>query len=541
MSLRTLTVNMDDLQSRQLAAEVGLAELSPSARWKAWRQLLLGATALTSAKATIQACPSGDLSKEHGVSHQYIIDSDRALHFDICAGWSDAKRADSSRCLAWLLHSAFSANHSDSRRSPSYFQGCHEVASVLLLQAQAAGSSEAGLPDQVHALQALLNSRLEGFAAPTMETASKSLDAVSRLLEIVDPRLHRAVAGSEMALLSWVICMGAHDLRSWANVTRLFDLYIAGHPLLPIYTAVALLHLHRDAILAEAAKPDAVLFVTLRGLPSRLRGEQRPAHAKGSSGSASSDGSPSADSASPAAAPSSASSAASASSLPFSRGRGSVSASQAAHAAQAAAAVARRQESLQEVINRGSAGSVTVDQVAALASGLCRAVPPPLLLCTGPRDILHRFGRDWPSSLGEGAAAPWGSLAHEGVTTMTKPLTDGAVADALAAGKQPLSDKTDSALGKAGAAAQGKGAVSTGHGTHERSRQRLWISTLLLGLAGVAVVLSVLIKSNPLPPACIDPEQGIIARACSVVRHVVGLLRVPMTVAPAASGGTSHQ
>lgn len=411
---------------------------------------------------------------------------------------------------------------------------------MLMLQAQAAGGSEAGLSAQVDALQALLNSRLEGFAAPTMETASKSLDAVSRLLEIVDPRLHRAVAGSEMALLSWVICMGAHDLRSWANVTRLFDLYIAGHPLLPIYTAVALLHLHRDSILAEAAKPDAVLFVTLRGLPSRLRGEHRPAHAKSSSGSASSDGSPSADSASPAAAPSSASSAASAASLPVPRGRGSVSASQAAHAAQAAAAVARRQESLQEIINRGSAGSVTVDQVAALASGLCRAVPPPLLLCTGPRDILQRFGRDWPSSLGEGAAAPWGSLAHEGVTAMTKPLTDGAVADALAAGKQPVSDKGEAALGKSGAAAQGK-AASTGHGMHERSRQRLWISTLLLGLAGVAVVLSVLVKSNPLPlpTACSESvgDQGIIARACCVVHHVVGLLRVPMTAGPTASGG----
>lgn len=491
---------------------------------------------LQSATVTIQPCPTGDLAKDHSLSHQFIIDSDRALHFDICAGWSDAKRADSSRSLAWLLHSAFAAPHSDRTSAPSYFQGCHEVASVLMLQAQAAGGSEASLTHQVDALKALLGSRLEGFAAPTMETASKSLDAVSRLLEIVDPRLHRAVAGSEMALLSWVICMGAHDLRSWANVTRLFDLYIAGHPLLPIYTAVALLHLHRDAILAEAAKPDAVLFVTLRQLPSRLRGEQRPGHAKGTSGSASSERSPSADSSSPAAAPSSSSSAASAGSVPAPRGRSSVSASQAAHAAQAAAAVARRQESLQEVINRGSAGTITVDQVAALASGLCRALPPALLLCTGPRDILQRFGRDWPSSLGEGAAAPWSGLAHEGISGITKPLTDGAVADALAAGKQPASDKCE--LGKAASSAPDK-AAATVHGlssSHERSRQRLWISTLLLGLAGVAVVLSVLVKANPQPRACSDPDQGLMSRACSVVRHVVELLHVPMAVTVAPTG-----
>lgn len=520
---------MDDVQLRRLATECGLSELGAQARWNSWAQLL----GLKGDGPSAQPCPRGDLARDHGVSHQFIIDCDRAMHFDMCVSWSDARRSENSRNLAWLLHTAFSTSH-PKLSSAYYFQGCHEIASVVMLQSQASAPC---LARQAAVLQALLQTRLQGFAAPTMDTASRSLDAVSRLLEIIDPRLQRAVAGSELALLSWVICLGAHDLRCWANVTRLFDFYIAGHPLLPIYTAASLLHLHRDFVLAEAAKADAVLFVTLRELPSRLRGEQRPPSAKssgaGATGSASRDGSATGDS--PAATTASGGSsgavpAASAAASSTSRSRASLVASQAA---------ARRQESLQEVIARGSAGSITIEQVVALASGLCRALPPALLLCAGPSDILLRMGRDWPSALRDSHQdAPWACLAHEAITNTIKPLTQSAVTEALASGTQPLIEKGTSSGGATGVSG-GRNPSSNReqHGADvskrkERSRQQLWLSTLLLGLAGAAVVFSMLVKAPP-HPWVTSGGQGLLAKAfgflTSIGRCAGEMLQFPMT------------
>jgi hypothetical protein len=42
-------------------------------------------------------------------------------------------------------------------------------------------------------------------------------------------------------------------------VARLFDLFLAGHPLLPLYACAALVHLHRDRVLALRADDEATL------------------------------------------------------------------------------------------------------------------------------------------------------------------------------------------------------------------------------------------------------------------------------------------
>jgi hypothetical protein len=40
--------------------------------------------------------------------------------------------------------------------------------------------------------------------------------------------------------ISWVLTWFAHDVDQWATVTRLYDAFLAAHPMLCLYLAAAL-------------------------------------------------------------------------------------------------------------------------------------------------------------------------------------------------------------------------------------------------------------------------------------------------------------
>ena len=78
-----------------------------------------------------------------------------------------------------------------------------------------------------------------------------SLDAVLELLALLlpilataDPPLAAHIAGSGVPpffALSLFITWFAHNLAQLGQAARLFDLFIASHPLMPLYAAVAVL------------------------------------------------------------------------------------------------------------------------------------------------------------------------------------------------------------------------------------------------------------------------------------------------------------
>jgi len=139
---------------------------------------------------------------------------------------------DASDRLAHVLEQAVRGMH--------YYQGLHDVAGSLLHQV-----------DYQEILATALVSRLaqSHFRDAMRENFGNITWLLSVLLlplvEQVEPHVHYALVVTEVELpnicLPWVITWFTHDVYQPAVAGRLADAFLAGHPLLPIYFAVALL------------------------------------------------------------------------------------------------------------------------------------------------------------------------------------------------------------------------------------------------------------------------------------------------------------
>jgi hypothetical protein len=128
-----------------------------------------------------------------------------------------------------------------------YYQGMHDVVSVLLLVAGADASTV------YQWSSALANHFLRDASAPTFEPLLACLDTVWPLLRCADPPLAAALeasGASATVALAWVITWFAHDVADPVVVERLFDAFLASHPALPLYTAAALILASRSQVLA---------------------------------------------------------------------------------------------------------------------------------------------------------------------------------------------------------------------------------------------------------------------------------------------------
>jgi len=91
------------------------------------------------------------------------------------------------------------------------------------------------------------------------------------LLNHFDSEVHDYLAACEMEpffLLSWIITWFSHDIRDTSLVKRLFDVFLVSHPLFSIYLALAMVchHNNREEILMTECD-FAALHVTLSNLP----------------------------------------------------------------------------------------------------------------------------------------------------------------------------------------------------------------------------------------------------------------------------------
>jgi hypothetical protein len=79
------------------------------------------------------------------------------------------------------------------------------------------------------------------------------------LLDAADPPLgaHLASTGLQpFFALSWLITWWSHELDDLGPASRLFDWFLAGHPLLPLYLGVVLMASQREALLEIADMPE---------------------------------------------------------------------------------------------------------------------------------------------------------------------------------------------------------------------------------------------------------------------------------------------
>nr|XP_042717239.1 TBC1 domain family member 20-like isoform X2 [Chrysemys picta bellii] len=132
-----------------------------------------------------------------------------------------------------------------------YYQGYHDIAVTLLLVAgERMGSA---------LLEKLSTHHLRDFMDPTMDSTKHILNYLMPILQRESLRLHdfmlRAEVGTIFAL-SWLITWYGHVLTSFPHILRLYDFFLASHPLMPVYfAAVIVVHREEEVLACDCDMP----------------------------------------------------------------------------------------------------------------------------------------------------------------------------------------------------------------------------------------------------------------------------------------------
>lgn len=209
---------------------------------------------------------------------QVALDVPRSMHFDCTHTWGAAERDDAHARLARVLSAVFPAPSEDAdavaagadAATPHYYQGAHDICSVLLLELGPAAAERL--------LRFLVcGGHLRGLVRPTMAPAIAELRLLLPLVAVADAQVHAALArhlasagmDTPHFALPWVTTLFAHSVEALGPLGRLFDAFICGHPLLPIYVAAALLVHARERVLA-LGDDYGPAHSTLQALPRSL-------------------------------------------------------------------------------------------------------------------------------------------------------------------------------------------------------------------------------------------------------------------------------
>lgn len=134
------------------------------------------------------------------------------------------------RELAWMLNSVCEEHEGD----VYYYQGLHDIASVLLLVTEDAALARA-------LLVRLCLHHLRDCTRPALEDALDVLQLVPVLLQRHDPELAKVLAAADVPphfALPWLLTWFSHGCTTLDEAARLFDLLLGGHPLMPLYVGV---------------------------------------------------------------------------------------------------------------------------------------------------------------------------------------------------------------------------------------------------------------------------------------------------------------
>lgn len=70
------------------------------------------------------------------------------------------------------------------------------------------------------------------------------------------PLCPQAVGVTPLVVISWFLTWFSHDLSSAADAARLFDLFLASHPLMPLYVGAVAMRSQRSVLLACEDMPE---------------------------------------------------------------------------------------------------------------------------------------------------------------------------------------------------------------------------------------------------------------------------------------------
>ncbi len=222
-----MRAQIDTTTLRKVAAVRGL--VCDAVRARVW-PTLLGASAGAAELETHS-------HKQHRDKSTVACDVERSLWCIQDEDERATKRAELMRILNGVV-----AKHAHS--GCCYYQGLHDVASVLLL---VAGESAAGAM-----LEQLALNHLRDCTRATLEPVTELLNLLFPLIQRCDPELAAFLQRSGVLpffALSWLLTWHAHQ-AGVASAARLFDLFIASNPIMPLYVGAAALLEERRAVLA---------------------------------------------------------------------------------------------------------------------------------------------------------------------------------------------------------------------------------------------------------------------------------------------------
>ncbi|XP_010770284.1 TBC1 domain family member 20 isoform X2 [Notothenia coriiceps] len=123
------------------------------------------------------------------------------------------------------------------KRNPQlhYYQGYHDIVVTFLLVL--------GERLATALVEKLSTHHLRDFMDPTMDNTKHILNYLMPIIERVNPEVHDFMQQAEVGTvfaLSWLITWFGHVLSDFRHVVRLYDFFLACHPLMPIYFAAVI-------------------------------------------------------------------------------------------------------------------------------------------------------------------------------------------------------------------------------------------------------------------------------------------------------------
>uniref|UniRef100_A0A4W5NW96 TBC1 domain family member 20 n=1 Tax=Hucho hucho TaxID=62062 RepID=A0A4W5NW96_9TELE len=125
-----------------------------------------------------------------------------------------------------------------------YYQGYHDIVVTFLLVL--------GERLATALVEKLSTHHLRDFMDPTMDNTKHILNYLMPIIERVNPEVHDFMQQAEVGTifaLSWLITWFGHVLSDFRHVVRLYDFFLACHPLMPIYFAAVIVQYREDEVL----------------------------------------------------------------------------------------------------------------------------------------------------------------------------------------------------------------------------------------------------------------------------------------------------
>ncbi|NXH13799.1 TBC20 protein, partial [Bucco capensis] len=226
--------------------------LSDEIRRKVWPQLLSVNT------DDLPPLPGKELRENNKDYQQVLLDVRRSLR-RFPPGMPDEQREVlQEELIDIILHVL--------QRNPQlhYYQGYHDIVVTFLLV----------LGDRLATalVEKLSTHHLRDFMDPTMDNTKHILSYLMPIIDQVNPEVHDFMQSAEVGTifaLSWLITWFGHVLADFRHVVRLYDFFLACHPLMPLYFA-AVIVVHRKQEVLDCECDMASVHHLLSQIPQDL-------------------------------------------------------------------------------------------------------------------------------------------------------------------------------------------------------------------------------------------------------------------------------